>query len=122
MLLALSDEVLMSILSLIGLTITNIIGAVLVAKINKKSEVATTLDKTTIATTAILEEISKTGKSVHLLVNSAMQAQKQLLATTARALATRDPSKENMAAANLAESELREHVSKQAEVDAQGKP
>jgi hypothetical protein len=70
-----------------------------------------------------LDGISKTGESVHLLVNSSMSNQLRLTAVVTRRLAgvTKDPT--DAAAATLAEKLYHDHAVKQSEVDARiGKP
>lgn len=81
----------------------------------KDVEVALKKTDDTVATK--LEEIAKVADATHLLVNSAMGAQKRLLATTARALADRTGNREDIKAAELAEKESADHEAKQVVVD-----
>jgi hypothetical protein len=85
----------------------------------KAEEVKKTLVETTAANDQQLSEIAKTGKDTHMLVNSAMGAQKRLLAVTSRAKATITNEAMDMAAADAAEADLREHEAKQNRLDSQ---
>ncbi len=83
-------------------------------------EVKDTLTITTDEFSQKLNGIAETGKKTHTLCNSAMEAQLRLNAKTARALADASPSPEHDAAADTAETLLREHQEGQRKVDQGG--
>lgn len=60
-----------------------------------------------------LEEISKVGKAVHALVNSAMTAQLKINAIALRRLAFVTNNPEDAAAADVADNLLKEHLAAQ---------
>jgi len=66
-----------------------------------------------------VEAITKTNQQIHTLVNSNMGVQLEISAVFARRIAvmTKDP--EDLRAADLAETYLREHQAKQGIVDSQ---
>ncbi len=67
-----------------------------------------------------LDSIAEVADKTHILVNSERGKLLTLYAMSARLLATETNRPEHARAAELAEIELAEHNSKQAEVDAQG--
>lgn len=84
---------------------------------DKVQVVAEKLDETTTVQTEKLVEIAKVGEATHTLCNSAMGAQKRLLAATARAKYEVTGSEVDRVAAEFAEADLRAHEAKQAIVD-----
>jgi hypothetical protein len=84
----------------------------------KVEEVRVSLQRETALAALKLDEIAKVGQATHMLCNSAMMAQKRLLAVSARALASKTGTPEDNLAADVAEKELRDHTAKQAAVDA----
>jgi len=99
--------------------------AVLIAVLNSRARkadlkadlVATNLATSTRKTADKLDSMAAVGVATHLLCNSAMLAQKRLLATSARALANKTGDAVDLAAADVAEKELRDHERKQLEAD-----
>lgn len=84
----------------------------------KVAEVKQTLQETTVETKAILSGLVTVTDRTEKYCNSAMGRALRLTATTARAKAdiTHDPV--DIVAADLAEKEMADHTSKQAEIDA----
>ncbi len=66
-----------------------------------------------------LESITKTGEAVHVLVNSSMSAQLKISAIALRRIADMTNHPDDIAAAELAEKLLAEHLAKQEIVDKQ---
>lgn len=79
--------------------------------------VSVTLQKNTEDMARKVDEIAKTGEATHILVNSAMGAQKKLLAVTARALADKTGDATDISAADEAERDHAAHTGKQDKVD-----
>ena len=87
---------------------------------NKQEKAEEKNDKTTAAVVGKLNDMAEVGTATHALCNSGMRAQKQLLATAARALASRSGNTEDEEAAAEAERDLREHDKKQRKTDKNG--
>ena len=86
----------------------------------KAEDVKVALQTTNATTANKLNEIAIVGRKTEALCNSAMGAQKRLLAVTARAKATISNDPVDISAAEQAEKELAEHVAKQADADTRG--
>lgn len=80
-------------------------------------DVKTTLKETKSATDEKLEELADIAAATHVLVNSAMGAQLKLNAETSRFKADTTKNPIDIAAAELAEHTLADHVAKQRAVD-----
>jgi hypothetical protein len=85
----------------------------------KVEEVKKALVETTTDTTHKLDEIKVVADKTHVLSNSRYGDSLKLTASTARSLANYTKSPVDITAADLAEAMLKEHVEKQAIVDAQ---
>lgn len=75
----------------------------------KVEGVKQTLERNTVEQTTKLDQIAAVGEQTHRLCNSAMQAQKKLLAETARAKADITHDRVDVTAADLAERAYAEH-------------
>lgn len=130
--LAPSPESVATILGLCAVVITNLIGMlkqdaaaakqeIAAAKIDvaaaKVDEVKTALIASDKNTAAVLTNIAVTGEKTHTLVNSNMGVQLTISAVALRRVADLTHEPEDVAAAELAERGLAEHISKQAIVD-----
>jgi len=88
----------------------------------KVEEVKQELSASTTATNGKLDEIQKVGEENHVLLNSNMGAQLKISSVALHRIADLTKHPDDIAAAELAESLLSEHVRKQAIVDrSQGK-
>jgi len=92
---------------------------------SKARKVKKVLVNTTAATNTQLNDLAvvaietqKTGEKTHDLVNSQYGVQLRLGAELSRWKADKEPTKENLAAAKLAEKLFHDHEAKQAKVDA----
>jgi uncharacterized membrane protein required for colicin V production len=100
---------------------TGVIGVYMIKARDQVKDVEKALQKTNSDTQSELADIKNTGEATYHLSNSAMQEAKRLLAVTARALATSDPSPANLAAALVAEEAYDKHKAKQNAIDGSGK-
>lgn len=90
------DTVIVGVLGLLGV----VFNSIMVCVLNQKAE-----------------QSKKVGESIHVLVNSNMQAQLKISAIALRRIALLTSDKEDKIASQLADKLLREHEKKQTEVD-----
>lgn len=87
-------------------------------KAEEKAEtVKQVLEENTAATSGKLDGLSKVAAATHVLVNNNMAIQLKLNAAVTRRLADLTKTAEDVAAADAADTALREHMAKQAVVD-----
>jgi hypothetical protein len=90
-----------------------------VAEVARKAEdVKKTLAESTTATATKLDGIAKTSDAIHILTNNNMGEQLKLNMDLARWKADQGTDPDHIAAAEAAEKKYREHMEKQAVVDA----